>query len=459
MAAAGVASVLATTVALGLVPTEALGASVAVPTSTPDTTIPDPDGVLGEVTGTLDDQVAALAGAADEVTGNGDTGTTTTTTTQPEEEPDGEQAPAGEQQDEEPKQQPPPAEVSEEAGMGEEQAPPSVVAELDRIRSLSSDAAPVPVVIDFSTMIPRPLIDFVDVPAGPRSTSDLMDVLQQAGATQQDVARILAPFPVAGLARYSNDWGAPRHSPYPHPHEGTDVFAGRGTPVVSSFGGVVTRIGRNSGAGGNSVHVAQPDGTYAYYAHLDDFGPAAVEGALVAPGAVLGTVGTSGNAAGTPPHLHYEIHPGGGEAVPPLPYLDSWLAAATERARAFAQATGAGAPPPVAGEFPSVQGGFVPVTPFQPASVTDESPVPGLVMLVLMGGGIVVIRRRHRYFRPLRIAWARLGARFPRRRVVVAGRLITFPFDTARARRTGDDDRVVDVLEPFLSRERVGARR
>ncbi|MGH3440620.1 MAG: M23 family metallopeptidase [Nitriliruptorales bacterium] len=169
--------------------------------------------------------------------------------------------------------------------------------------------------------------------SGPRSTAAVIELV---GAAPVDVlARIVAPFPVAGPASYSDDWGAPRHTPYFHRHEGTDVFAARGTPVVASTDGVVSRLGRDTAIGGNSLRVAAADGTFFYYAHLDGFARDVEPGASVSVGQVIGYVGDSGNAAGTPPHLHFEIHPDGGPAVPPVPHLDRWLADALRAAQSL----------------------------------------------------------------------------------------------------------------------------
>ena len=101
-------------------------------------------------------------------------------------------------------------------------------------------------------------------------------------------------------------------------HEGIDIFAKRGTPVLSTTQGLVIRRGQNH-LGGNVVMVLGPGGQRHYYVHLERFS-AIKRGDWVWPGAVLGYVGTSGNAAGTPPHLHYGIY-GYGGAINPYPLL------------------------------------------------------------------------------------------------------------------------------------------
>ena len=128
-------------------------------------------------------------------------------------------------------------------------------------------------------------------------------------------------FPVAGPARFTNDWGFPR--PGGRAHEGIDLFAARGTPVVAVADGTLFNVGWN-GLGGWRLWVRDTAGNGFYYAHLDAYSPAAQEGASVTRGTVLGYVGDSGDAQGTPTHLHFEIHPGGGGPVPPYPIVTGW---------------------------------------------------------------------------------------------------------------------------------------
>ncbi|MBZ2209664.1 M23 family metallopeptidase [Massilia soli] len=124
--------------------------------------------------------------------------------------------------------------------------------------------------------------------------------------------------PVRGVSRkkLSDTWQAARSGG--RKHEGIDIFAPRGTPVYAATEGIITRVGENR-LGGQVVWVLGPGGQRHYYAHLDRF--ADVErGQRVRAGTVLGYVGTSGNAAGTPPHLHYGIYETGG-AINPYPLL------------------------------------------------------------------------------------------------------------------------------------------
>ena len=170
---------------------------------------------------------------------------------------------------------------------------------------------------------------------GSRSTQPVLKLLKKANASPSLIAKILAPFPVAGPASYGDDWGNPRHDPAFHLHEGTDIFAERGTPVIAAVNGILSRLTRGGQIGGNSFRLTGPDGTYYYYSHLDGFISSIREGMSVTEGQVLGFVGTSGNAEGGAAHLHFEIHPNGGSAVPPVPYLDRWLEEAMTAGRAL----------------------------------------------------------------------------------------------------------------------------
>ena len=78
----------------------------------------------------------------------------------------------------------------------------------------------------------------------------------------------------------------------------------------------------HGGLGAGQVWKLGPGGERHYYAHLDDWDPALAKGEVVDPGTPLGSVGNTGNARTTPPHLHYGIY-GRDGAVDPLPRLRS----------------------------------------------------------------------------------------------------------------------------------------
>jgi murein DD-endopeptidase MepM/ murein hydrolase activator NlpD len=130
-------------------------------------------------------------------------------------------------------------------------------------------------------------------------------------------------FPVAGPTNWSDDWWYPRFGPGWRLHQGLDMFAAYGTPVRAPVDGTV-RI-HDGGLGGLSVYVTQPDRTYWYMAHLSGVAEGLAEGATVRTGQVVGYVGDSGNARGGAPHLHFEIHPRGGPAIPPKPVVDKFV--------------------------------------------------------------------------------------------------------------------------------------
>ncbi len=118
--------------------------------------------------------------------------------------------------------------------------------------------------------------------------------------------------PMQGIAKRSiaDTWGEARQDR--RTHEGVDIFAKRGTPVFSATEGYVLRKGHGT-VGGNYVYVIGKGGIRYYYAHLDSFSANAEAGTKVTLDTVLGFVGTTGNASGTPPHLHFGMYKNGAQ--------------------------------------------------------------------------------------------------------------------------------------------------
>ncbi len=115
-------------------------------------------------------------------------------------------------------------------------------------------------------------------------------------------AVLLMPVDGVRVTQVADTWGAPRGGG--RDHEGQDVFAARGTPVRSATHGIVYEISDRF-TGGRGVMVLGAGGVRYFYTHLDAYAEGLREGMAVTPDTVLGTVGTAGNAAGTPPHLHF----------------------------------------------------------------------------------------------------------------------------------------------------------
>ena len=155
-----------------------------------------------------------------------------------------------------------------------------------------------------------------------------------------DRSRLLAPgafrFPVVGGASFSDDFGGPRADT--GFHQGIDLFAPVGTPVVAIHDGTLFNVGWNR-LGGNRLWLDDGVGDAFYYAHLSAYAPIAIEGAAVKAGDVIGFVGATGDAVGTPSHLHFEIHPNGHWAVPPIAYVSAWKAQGTTLAPADGSAS------------------------------------------------------------------------------------------------------------------------
>ena len=121
--------------------------------------------------------------------------------------------------------------------------------------------------------------------------------------------------PVPGFTWIADDFGAIRYTTVPpHSHQGNDIGAPYGSPIVAPFAGTATNS--SNSLGGTSVSVQGAAG-YVYNAHLSKLGKLG----HVEPGDIVGYIGMSGDAQGTVPHDHFEWHPGGGNAVDPHAYL------------------------------------------------------------------------------------------------------------------------------------------
>jgi len=206
---------------------------------------------------------------------------------------------------------------SGDPGTGTAPAPPAAVA----------DGAPTP---EESRVIPpeaQAVINSISRTGG-RNTNALMNALGQLvdlGLSPEEAAVIgMGKFPVAGEAAYNDDFLTARFGPGPGVrfHQGNDIFAARGTPLRAPEDGTV-RFSEDP-TSGKAYYLTTSNGTFYFGCHLDAYAELP-NGSSVTQGQIIGYNGDSGNAVGTTPHLHFEIHPGGGAAVNPKPILDRWL--------------------------------------------------------------------------------------------------------------------------------------
>ena len=105
-------------------------------------------------------------------------------------------------------------------------------------------------------------------------------------------------------------------------HEGEDIMARSGTPIVSPTPAVVIRLGTGPSEG-HYVYTANPGGETFVYMHLDRIGEGLTQGTVLPKGGLIGYVGNTGNAIGGAAHLHFEIHDSNDTPVDPFPRLSA----------------------------------------------------------------------------------------------------------------------------------------
>ena len=157
-----------------------------------------------------------------------------------------------------------------------------------------------------------------EIAAAMASAQEAREIAAAQAAIEAANARRLAIgamfCPVDGPVSFTNTWGAARSGG--RTHKGVDMMASRGTPTVAPVSGEV--VHRGSSLGGLSWYVYGDNGNTYYGTHLSGYENQGV--GWVQGGTVIGYVGDTGNARGTP-HLHFEVHPGGGSPVNPYPYV------------------------------------------------------------------------------------------------------------------------------------------
>jgi len=131
----------------------------------------------------------------------------------------------------------------------------------------------------------------------------------------------LERFPVQGHCFFGDTWHAPRGGG--RLHVGVDIIANEGNLLYAVADGEITKLfwDQPGALAGNGFRLTEPNGTYYIYLHLSGFAPGVKVGTKVKAGDVIGFVGNTGSSATA--HLHFEIHPGGGAAINPYPYVEA----------------------------------------------------------------------------------------------------------------------------------------
>ncbi len=163
--------------------------------------------------------------------------------------------------------------------------------------------------------------------SGSSGSSESASVASTSGTGQVSLER----FPVQGNCAFADTWHAPRGGG--RVHEGVDIIAATGNLLYAVADGTITTQWWDSPdlRAGNGLKLTAPDGTYYVYLHMSGFAPGITRGTEVQTGDVIGFVGNTGSSA--TPHLHFEIHPGGGGPVNPYPYVRAIDGCSDTRAR------------------------------------------------------------------------------------------------------------------------------
>ena len=150
-----------------------------------------------------------------------------------------------------------------------------------------------------------------------QQSGDLQQKISALGSTAAASVSMPVLFGV-GIKDISPNFGDPRSGG--RTHEGEDIMAVKGTPIVSPTPAVVLHIETGVDEG-NAVYTANPGGETFVYMHLDRFGEGVASGVVLGQGSLIGYVGNTGNASSGPAHLHFEIHNSSGVPVDPFPRL------------------------------------------------------------------------------------------------------------------------------------------
>ena len=160
------------------------------------------------------------------------------------------------------------------------------------------------------------IVSLVIIPMLNKSPSIVLATWQKITLLQEELPQnnsLPSPLPNRHL---SDTWGGARSEG--RRHEGIDIFAPRGTPIQATTKGVVNKVGDDR-LGGRVAFIIGAGGAAHYYAHLESYADISPND-WVDAGDIIGYVGDSGNAKGTPPHVHYGVYING-SAVNPYPLL------------------------------------------------------------------------------------------------------------------------------------------